>query len=76
MSEERVARQADRAHGLDYPKHLAGRGFSVVVHGDAAGVEQLGRYYGDHATSHDDLDCDLAAEEVGQLATIAYDRTR
>jgi multimeric flavodoxin WrbA len=25
--------------GWDYPKHLAGRAFSVVVHGDAAGVE-------------------------------------
>ncbi len=28
--------------GWDYPKHLAGRAFSVVVHGDAAGVEHLG----------------------------------
>jgi len=27
--------------GWDYPKHLAGRAFAVVVHGDAAGVEQL-----------------------------------
>ncbi|MFN0008303.1 MAG: flavodoxin family protein [Planctomycetota bacterium] len=27
--------------GWDYPKHLAGRAFSVVVHGDAAGVETL-----------------------------------
>ncbi len=27
--------------GWDYPKHLAGRAFSVVVHGDAAGVEGL-----------------------------------
>jgi multimeric flavodoxin WrbA len=27
--------------GWDYPKHLAGRAFSVVVHGDAAGVENL-----------------------------------
>ncbi len=29
--------------GWDYPKHLAGRLFSVVVHGDAAGVENLRR---------------------------------
>ena len=27
--------------GWDYPKHLAGRAFAVVVHGDAAGVEDL-----------------------------------
>jgi multimeric flavodoxin WrbA len=27
--------------GWDYPRHLAGRAFSVVVHGDAAGVENL-----------------------------------
>ena len=27
--------------GWDYPKHLAGRAFSVVVHGDAAGVATL-----------------------------------
>ena len=27
--------------GWDYPKHLAGRAFSVVVHGDAAGVDRL-----------------------------------
>ena len=69
--------------GWDYPKHLAGRAFAVVVHGDAAGVENLRRmlvdwltdldlipagphagldryigYYGDYATSHDDLDAD------------------
>lgn len=29
--------------GWDYPRHLAGRIFSVVVHGDAAGTEQLRR---------------------------------
>lgn len=29
--------------GWDYPRHLAGRAFSVVVHGDAAGVENLRR---------------------------------
>jgi multimeric flavodoxin WrbA len=29
--------------GWDYPKHLAGRAFSVVVHGDAAGVEEVRR---------------------------------
>jgi hypothetical protein len=29
--------------GWDYPKHLAARAFAVVVHGDAAGVENLRR---------------------------------
>ena len=29
--------------GWDYPRHLAGRVFSVVVHGDAAGTETLRR---------------------------------
>jgi multimeric flavodoxin WrbA len=29
--------------GWNYPKHLAGRAFSVIVHGDAAGVEDLQR---------------------------------
>jgi multimeric flavodoxin WrbA len=29
--------------GWDYPRHLAGRAFSVVVHGDAAGCETLRR---------------------------------
>ena len=73
--------------GWDYPKHLAGRAFAVVVHGDAAGVEQLrtmlcdwltdlelvqagpsaavGRYLGyfePYATSHDDLDRDVALQ--------------
>jgi multimeric flavodoxin WrbA len=29
--------------GWDYPRHLAGRVFSVIVHGDAAGTENLRR---------------------------------
>ena len=29
--------------GWAYPRHLAGRAFSVVVHGDAAGSETLRR---------------------------------
>jgi multimeric flavodoxin WrbA len=74
--------------GWDYPKHLAGRAFAVVVHGDAAGVENLRRilcdwltdlelvqagpraavgrylgYYEPYATSHDDLDRDVALRE-------------
>lgn len=33
--------------GWPYPRHLAGRVFSVVVHGDATGVETLRRILGD-----------------------------
>lgn len=36
--------------GWDYPKHLAGRAFSVIVHGDAAGVENLRRILSDWLT--------------------------
>jgi multimeric flavodoxin WrbA len=33
--------------GWDYPRHLAGRTFSIVVHGDAAGVGSLRRNLSD-----------------------------
>ena len=33
--------------GWDYPRHLAGRSFSVVVHGDVAGVENVRRSLSD-----------------------------
>jgi multimeric flavodoxin WrbA len=36
--------------GWDYPRHLAGRVFSVVVHGDAAGTENLRRILTDWLT--------------------------
>lgn len=36
--------------GWDYPKHLAGRGFSVVTHADAAGPENLRRMLSDWLT--------------------------
>jgi multimeric flavodoxin WrbA len=36
--------------GWDYPKHLAGRAFSVVAHGDAAGPENLRRMLHDWLT--------------------------
>ncbi|HKF71000.1 MAG TPA: flavodoxin family protein [Stellaceae bacterium] len=74
--------------GWSYPRHLAGRVFSVIVHGDAAGVENLRRiltdwltdiglipaghkallgsyvgYYQPYATSHADLDADVAFQE-------------
>ena len=74
--------------GWDYPRHLAGRMFAAVVHGDVEGVEnvrrsihdwlcfmhlcppgpmaELDRYIGywkPYATSHDELDADLAVQE-------------
>ncbi len=33
--------------GWDYPKHLAGRAFAVIAHGDAAGPENLRRMLAD-----------------------------
>jgi multimeric flavodoxin WrbA len=39
--------------GWPYPRHLAGRAFSVVVHGDAAGVEGLRRALHDWLTDMD-----------------------
>jgi multimeric flavodoxin WrbA len=36
--------------GWDYPRHLAGRVFSVVVHGDAGGAENLRRMLSDWLT--------------------------
>jgi hypothetical protein len=33
--------------GWDYPRHLAGRLFSVVVHGDTEGVENARRNLSD-----------------------------
>ena len=74
--------------GWDYPQHLAGRAYGVVVHGDVAGIEGARRsltdwldwmglidagqparldrfigYYQPYATSHEDLDRDLAVQE-------------
>jgi multimeric flavodoxin WrbA len=39
--------------GWHYPKHLAGRAFSVVVHGDAAGPENVRRMLTDWLTDMD-----------------------
>ena len=42
-----VEAKAIELEGWHYPRHLAGRVFSVVVHGDAAGVETLRRSLSD-----------------------------
>ncbi len=39
--------------GWSYPKHLAGRAFSVIAHGDAAGPENLRRMLTDWLTDMD-----------------------
>jgi multimeric flavodoxin WrbA len=49
--------------GWDYPKHLAGRMFAVVVHGDAEGAENL-----KHAL-HDWL-CDMELISAGSSAVL------
>ena len=48
--------------GWSYPRHLAGRLFSVVVHGDASGVENLRRILTDWLT-------DMALIPAGRKAT-------
>ena len=49
--------------GWDYPRHLAGRVFSVVVHGDAGGAENLRRILCDWLE-------DIGLISAGHLATI------
>ena len=39
--------KAQELAGWDYPRHLAGRSFSVIVHGDVAGVEGVRRSLSD-----------------------------
>ncbi|WP_447919588.1 flavodoxin family protein [Achromobacter aegrifaciens] len=81
------AKQVELA-GWPYPKHLAGRAYGLVVHGDVAGIEGQRRaladwldwmglidagaasrldryigYYRPYATSHDDLDQDVAVQQ-------------
>ena len=49
--------------GWSYPKHLAGRAFSVIAHGDAAGPENLRRMLTDWLT-------DMAMVPAGPTALI------
>lgn len=85
--------------GWSYPRHLAGRAFAVVVHGDTDGVTNLthalggwlsdmrliaaeggvlGRYVGyyePYATSHDELDRDIALQDETRNAARALLQT-
>ena len=49
--------------GWDYPKHLAGRAFAVVAHGDAAGPENLRRMLTDWL-------CDIGMIQAGPSAVL------
>ena len=49
--------------GWPYPRHLAGRAFAVVVHGDAAGAESLRRGLTDWLT-------DMELVQAGNAATL------
>jgi multimeric flavodoxin WrbA len=89
----RLAKQIE-LDGWDYPRHLEGRMFAVVAHGDVEGVEnvrraisdwlsymhmrpagvkaELDRYIGywkPYATSHAELDADMAVQ--GEVANAA-----
>jgi multimeric flavodoxin WrbA len=55
--------KAIELQGWSYPRHLAGRLFSVVVHGDAAGAEVLRR-------SLTDWLLDMSLVQAGHAATI------
>ncbi|MBW8779316.1 MAG: NAD(P)H-dependent oxidoreductase [Burkholderiales bacterium] len=82
--------------GWDYPQHLAGRVYGLMVHGDVAGIDRtlhslgdwldwmglidagqqalLDRYVGywqPYATSHDELDRDLAVQQEARNVALA-----
>ena len=58
-----VLAKALELKGWDYPKHLAGRAFAVVAHGDAAGPENLRRMLADWLT-------DIGMIQAGPLAAL------
>jgi multimeric flavodoxin WrbA len=58
----KLAKQLELA-GWDYPKHLGGRAFAVVVHGDAAGAETLRRSLVDWLT-------DMRLVQAGQAGAL------
>ena len=61
--------------GWHYPRHLAGRVFAVVVHGDAVGAETLRRSLSDWLTRHEAAAGH--ARRAGSIATSATtSRTR
>jgi multimeric flavodoxin WrbA len=57
----KLAKQIEM-RGWDYPRHLQGRPFSVVVHGDTEGVENVRRAISDWLTSMDMVSAGAKAE--------------
>ena len=53
--------------GWDYPKHLAGRLFAVIVHGDAVGAEAVRRALSDWLTDMDLISAGSMAEKDGYI---------
>jgi multimeric flavodoxin WrbA len=53
--------------GWDYPKHLAGRLFAIVVHGDAVGAEGVRRNLADWLTDMDLISAGSMAEKDGYV---------
>src|SRR5437879_5358182 len=65
-------KKADEAKALElkgwpYPRHLAGRHFAVVVHGDAAGAETLRRSLSDWLTDMSLVQASRTAEVDGYI---------
>jgi multimeric flavodoxin WrbA len=58
----KLAKQLELS-GWDFPKHLAGRAFAVVVHGDAAGAETLRRSLVDWLT-------DMGLVQAGNMGAL------
>jgi hypothetical protein len=55
-------------HGWDYPRHVDGRAYGVVVHGDVAGVESHRRNLTDGLEWMGLIDAGAAAERAGRLS--------
>ena len=53
--------------GWHYPKHLAGRAFSVIVHGDSVGAETLRRVLSDWLIDMDLISAGSMAEKDGYI---------
>jgi multimeric flavodoxin WrbA len=70
--------------GWDYPQHLAGRAFAVVVHGDVAGVEDTRRHLCDwlswigmiQAGAYSTVDAYIGYYEPYATSHDAYDAAR
>jgi hypothetical protein len=62
--------------GWDYPKHLAGRLFAIVVHGDAEGIVEVKRALSDWLTSMDLESAGATAELSRLLETVGHKSRR